>query len=110
MTGTIQFSHLNGCYNSLGANSHDHTLAQADTSAGAGDSCPMYHYYINHFYVLLLFLLSNCFYIINYFLLYHPGHYYVFSLFCYCREAAVGQGYSHKFNLNLLGADLAYLN
>ena len=25
-------------------------------------------------------------------------------------EAAVGQGYSHKFNLNLLGADSAYLN
>ena len=50
-------------------------------------------------------------------------HYYIFipiiTIITHCNmlptghladEAAVGQGYSHKFNLNLLGADLAYLN
>ena len=39
-TGTIPFSYRNGCRN--GAHRYDHALAKADTSAGAGDGCPMY--------------------------------------------------------------------
>ena len=42
-TGTIPFSYRNKCRN--GAHRHDHAghaLAKADTSAGAGDDCPMY--------------------------------------------------------------------
>ena len=37
---TIPFSNRNGCLNS--AHRYDHSLAKADTSAGAGDCCPMY--------------------------------------------------------------------
>ena len=37
---TILFSHRNGCLNC--AHRYDHSLAKADTSAGAGDGCPMY--------------------------------------------------------------------
>ena len=37
--GTIPFSYRNGCRN--GTNCYDHALAKADTSAGAGDDCPM---------------------------------------------------------------------
>ena len=39
-TGTIPFSYRDGCRN--GSNCYDHDLANADTSAGAGDGCPMY--------------------------------------------------------------------
>ena len=39
-TGTIPFSYHNGC--STSNHSYDHTLAKADTSAGARDGCHMY--------------------------------------------------------------------
>ena len=39
-TVTIPFSYRDGCRN--GSHRYDHDLANADTSAGAGDGCPMY--------------------------------------------------------------------
>ena len=39
-TGIIPFGYFNGCRN--GAHGYNHNLANADSSKGAGDSCPMY--------------------------------------------------------------------
>ena len=39
-TGTIPLRYRTGLRN--GARGYDHGLARADTSAGAGDGCPMY--------------------------------------------------------------------
>lgn len=39
-TGTIPFRYRDGCRN--GAHRYDRNLARADSSAGAGDGCPMY--------------------------------------------------------------------
>ena len=91
-TGAIPFSYRNGCRNC--AHRYDHAHAKADTSAGAGDGCPMY--FVNSWalgwsrcqwswmklrvWPVLYIIISYWYIIITY---YYLTCYYLLWLFCY---------------------------